>query len=1723
MARFEKNPMRGIFFLLHLYTQITNVNSCFIKKSHIMKKHLSLLFVCAALLTMPALTQAQGLSLTNSDLPYTFTFESGMGDEDFLNFANGADGWYIGTAAHSVGSYGLYVSDDNGVGNNYSTANVYSYVWVDLDITESGVYEFSFDWKCTGENNYDYMYVYWAPQTVTPTANNEIGGGATQIGGQFGQQSSWQQYYNTVTITPSELGQYRLIFMWKSDVSVSNPPAAAIDNLYIGKLTCPSPVSLSFSSYTNNGATASWTPVGDESSWIVYLDGVPVADNPVNATTYDFYGLDPNTEYSVSVRAFCGNNDTSMMLNGHFRTLCQNGNCQVQVNNTSQYYGGVDVWQNGSLVVTLQSSYMYGEENNTIDICNGDSLIITYHAGNSSYGSNIIVIDVAGTELANVSKASLNNGDTILAVANACPTCMPIQALYRATIDAFTTNLHWTDNNVSGLGDYVIYANGDVAGFVSGDSTFVLNTNAVTEYTVSVVRVCDVEDTSAARSVSFFTPCDESEYAPLPFSTSFEELNTNQSPDCWVQVQTGGNGNLGAVFPSAYRWQPNAHTGSVYFEFESQNGSETEILALPRMENVADLQLSFYAATTVTRNHFILDAGVIEVDDEGGYVFVPVDTVELYAGPNEAWGSSYRVYNVLFDSYEGNGERLAIRTSPTDNQMYTLMIDDFTVIYAGSPVLGPFDPATHTVNVDTNLVLTANLMTGDGVTYTWTSTMVESGLAEIVSQDSNTITIHYSNGGLDSVAVIASTGFGEDDTAVVMITVVDESPISQFPYSNGFEDGEDFSWRASNSSNGWYIGSAAAYEGSHSLYISDMNGSTNTYGQVTGSSSAYRTIVFDQAGEYQFNFMWRNNGNSSSYMHAYIVQGDVVPVGSSTYSWTSVSDNLYGQSSWEQFEGVIDVDTGIYTLIFYWYNNTTINNPPAAVDNIYIERLNCSRVSDLAVSSVYAHGATVSWSPRNDESEWWIVVDTTDGYSVNESSVQLTGFDGLTQHTVKVSAICGDGDTSAARTITFTTTIACPAVTEIHATEVAGNTATIEWMAGGVETEWKVVVLQDSVVVGDTIEVSDEPIAYLTDLDILTQYTVVVIADCGDEDGLSVSSTGTFVTLCNDAICDLTLELSDSYGDGWNNGSLNVVQNGTIVGSGTIPAGNNSALLTVPVCSTMPVSVVFNAGNYPSEMGATIYSGSGAELYSFTAGDMTAANNGETLLTASTPCAGCARPTNMVASSIEENSITIIWAANDSAEGFIVSVDGGAWEAASGNTYTATGLNAATDYTFAVRTICSDEDSSTSRTLTVRTACGPVNIPWNEGFEQFSTTDNCWNTIIPSGSGIATANNVHSGSSSLRFNGYASNPLVVCLPEFAQEISGLELSMWVRAEDILSGVMRIGYITDITDSSTFVSVTDFDYAPYEDVYGQVLVSFEGAPAGARIAIEQVNNGDNYWWWIDDLEVDVIGTHPQPGIECDAPAIDSLVATENSATVTFNGAAASYEVAIVAGSWVAPANPVSITTTVYTFTNLQAGTLYNVGVRAVCDDITTSAWIYQSVTTTGTALPCTCEVPTDLHMVSIDNTSAVVDWTPGENNVSWDIEVDGQVTNTTSHPYTISGLEADHAYTVRVRAHCCDIDEISAWTSAITLATTGIDDVSTLTIALTPNPATDVVELSGVCEGALVHVLDINGRIVRNITASGERMIIDLDGLAAGAYIVRVSDGNGLAMRKLIVK
>ena len=224
--------------------------------------------------------------------------------------------------------------------------------------------------------------------------------------------------------------------------------------------------------------------------------------------------------------------------------------------------------------------------------------------------------------------------------------------------------------------------------------------------------------------------------------------------------------------------------------------------------------------------------------------------------------------------------------------------------------------------------------------------------------------VQWSDGNRDNPRNITVTGNATYTASFAAIPTV--------PYYTGFEAGEDVDWKFNNSNytNKWYIGTAAAQSGSKGLYVSNNNGTSNTYSNAGAYIYAYRTMSFT-AGSHTIAFHWRGVGESScDYIMAFLVPSNQTPSGDRSYSssypsdWlrlTSSPTYLYNQSDWQTFSSTVYVPAdGNYHVVFYWRNDgSVLNNPAAAIDNVMIVRTGSGNytITGQAASGQSARGS----------------------------------------------------------------------------------------------------------------------------------------------------------------------------------------------------------------------------------------------------------------------------------------------------------------------------------------------------------------------------------------------------------------------------------------------------------------------------------------------------------------------------------------------------------------------------------------------------------------------------------------------------------------------------------------------------------------------------------------------------------------------------------------------
>jgi hypothetical protein len=193
---------------------------------------------------------------------------------------------------------------------------------------------------------------------------------------------------------------------------------------------------------------------------------------------------------------------------------------------------------------------------------------------------------------------------------------------------------------------------------------------------------------------------------------------------------------------------------------------------------------------------------------------------------------------------------------------------------------------------------------------------------------------------------------------------------------------------------------------------------------------------------------------------------------------------------------------------------------------------------------------------------------------------------------------------------------------------------------------------------------------------------------------------------------------------------------------------------------------------------------------------------------------------------------------------------------------------------------CGDGTVTTSRTGTFRTGCVVIDeLPWTENFDSYgdlytssgSMTGGmvpCWEYLKDNASAYmqlvnqsnSYSHNYETGTPgySLKFYpGAATAKNIVVMPEFEENIENLELMFWTRPEgtSASTGSLSVGYITDITDSSTFVALETYSYSEFNGAYQVRIVNFpSGTPDSARMAFRHNTAASNYYWFIDDIAV-----------------------------------------------------------------------------------------------------------------------------------------------------------------------------------------------------------------------------------------------------------------------------
>ena len=336
----------------------------------------------------------------------------------------------------------------------------------------------------------------------------------------------------------------------------------------------------------------------------------------------------------------------------------------------------------------------------------------------------------------------------------------------------------------------------------------------------------------------------------------------------------------------------------------------------------------------------------------------------------------------------------------------------------------------------------------------------------------------------------------------------------------------------------------------------------------------------------------------------------------------------------------------------------------------------------------------------------------------------------------------------------------------------------------------------------------------------------------------------------------------------------------------------------------------------------------------------------------------CQTPASISVSNITTTEADIEWAEGTGASAYLLQykMADENWEDAdaitiSNNRFFINGLTPNTLYDVRVAANCSDEMSNWI-SCTLQTKCVAISvaeIPYYEQFEGYASYSfpDCWTRINGYSSGsydypyISNNSSAHNGSGYLYLYNNASNPIVMALPPFEEDLNTLRLSFWMKplGANYNCGRVELGFMSDLTDTSTFTLLHSWSAAEIGSTnwayYEMDLDTMINGGNGILVFRRYMPGTSSYGWYFDDVKVMPIPT-------CEAPTELAFVGTSPyTVTLKWNpGEANTFNVFYKAlnDEEYTEVSGISLDAdSTYTLMNLEPATNYTIYVAAVCSD------------------------------------------------------------------------------------------------------------------------------------------------------------------------------------------
>ena len=229
--------------------------------------------------------------------------------------------------------------------------------------------------------------------------------------------------------------------------------------------------------------------------------------------------------------------------------------------------------------------------------------------------------------------------------------------------------------------------------------------------------------------------------------------------------------------------------------------------------------------------------------------------------------------------------------------------------------------------------------------------------------------------------------------------------------------------------NKWAIGEAVASEGTHSMYVSNDDGVTASYGRYSRVMIAWRELTLE-AGRYDLAFDWTCVGDSmrAGMFVAWVPQSDFddmyCGLNDNIANRTWLTRNMVyanngeplmtGSTIWSQALDSLVSDGTPHRLTFVFVSSASaaVANPGACVDNVQLRRNNCAAPTQLTTTTL-GQIAMFTWQSEA-ESFNLRFRRISDGTTQTVNSVTSRSYSALLPYgayDIRVQTVC-QGDTS---------------------------------------------------------------------------------------------------------------------------------------------------------------------------------------------------------------------------------------------------------------------------------------------------------------------------------------------------------------------------------------------------------------------------------------------------------------------------------------------------------------------------------------------------------------------------------------------------------------------------------------------------------------------------------------------------------------------------------------